>query len=60
MTRYFRDFYGCTASIKNNRGRYLLRVSDRYGSPILEKGYESLRGAKIAMGKIGDCWKELS
>lgn len=56
MTEYYRDPYGCTASIKSdiNRDGYVLRVCDPYGSLIYKKKYDTRRGAKIALGKLGD------
>lgn len=56
--KYFVDFYGSTASIKTNRdGTATLCVSCS-GKRILRKTYSSERGARIAMSKMGDCWRE--
>ena len=58
--KYFKDFYGCTASIRlNNDGSASLKVFNAYGKGILWKYYGSERAAKIAMGRLGDCWKEV-
>lgn len=59
-TRYFKDFYGCTASIKENAGCYWLRVSNAHGRRIKNAAYETYRGARSAMGRMGDCWKEVT
>jgi GMP synthase-like glutamine amidotransferase len=60
MKKYFKDFYGSTASIRlNNDGSASLKVKDAYGKNILGKCYSSERAAKIAMGRVGDCWKEV-
>ena len=60
MTKYFRDFYGCTASIRLNRdGSASLKVSDAHGKCFYGKCYGSETAAKRAMGRLGDCWKEV-
>ena len=61
MKKYYRDFYGSTASIRLNRdGSATLKVADPYGRPCFGKVYGSERGAKIALGKQGDCWREVA
>lgn len=56
----YRDFYGATASILVARdGSAVLRVADAHGNRITIKKYASERGARIAMGRIGDEWKEV-
>lgn len=58
-TRFFKDVYGCTARIKVYRdGCAALFVSDPYGKRIVAKKYKNEHGAKIAMGKLSDGWKE--
>ena len=60
MTKYFKDFYGCTASIRLNKdGSASLKIRNPYGKGILGKCYGSERAAKVAMGRVGDCWKEI-
>lgn len=60
MTKYFRDFYGCTASIRLNRdGSATLKVANAHGKFTYGKCYGSERAAKVAMGRIGDCWREV-
>lgn len=54
---YYRDFYGCTASILTNRdGRAHLTIRLPNGSLFLGKTYSTYRGARIALGKTSDCW----
>lgn len=60
MKKYFRDFYGCTASIRvNSDGSASLKVANAHGKGIYGKCYGSERAAKVALGKLGDCWKEV-
>lgn len=60
MKEYYRDIYGCTASIAKTASGYRLRVfaGTRY---IINKVYTTYRGAKIAMGKTGDAgdWRRV-
>ena len=59
MKTYYRDSYGCTASImtkKNNPDFAELVVRNQYGKLIQKKQYRSLKGAKIALGKLSDGW----
>jgi len=56
---YFKDFYGCSASIKQTKNGYLLTVCDGYGRRFLRKTYSSERGARISLGRTGDGWREL-
>lgn len=59
--RYFRDAYGCTASIRLNRdGSATLKIADAHGRPVHGKCHGTERGARIALGKYGDCWKEVT
>lgn len=62
MKRFFRDVYGCTASIRYLRGSgaWMLTVCDGYGARIHRKGYGTERGARIALGKWGDDWEEVT
>ena len=60
MKNVFRDFYGGSASMRIKAdGSVALRVVDSYGKVLLSKSYASERGAKIAMGRMGDCWREV-
>ena len=58
MKKYFKDIYGCTASISQGNGKFVLRVSNGY-RVFYRKAYDTFKGARIAMGKLGDCWKEV-
>ena len=56
--RYFKDFYGCTASIKERSdGRFTLRVAS--GASKTNKVYETYRGARSAMSRMSDGWREV-
>lgn len=60
MKRYFRDAYGATASIRENRdGSASLVVCDTHGRRFFGKCYGSYIGARRALGKLGDCWREM-
>ena len=53
MTEYYRDAYGCTASVTHCRnGTIRLRISNPHGQRFILKTYPTYRGAKIAMGRI--------
>lgn len=58
MTRYFKDSYGGSASIRQAGGRFRLHVRDGHGGLTLSKTYETYRGARAALGRLSDCWKE--
>lgn len=58
MIKRYKDFYGCTASIHFRSGSYVLRICNAYGHMIHRKTYDTMTGARIAMGKWSDCWKE--
>lgn len=55
-TEYYRDSYGCTASITHCKklGQFRLRISNPYGHRFILKYYPTYRGAKIAMGRISE------
>jgi hypothetical protein len=56
---YYRDAYGCTASIRENRDlSATLCVCDAHGRPFYGKCYGSKTAAKRALGRLGDCWRE--
>jgi len=60
MKKYYRDFYGNTASIsKTNDSRFRLKVRVSNGQLVHNKVYDTERGAKIALGRSSDGWKEL-
>lgn len=53
MKRYYKDFYGGTASIAETKsGSYRLRYSTVNGSLVLNKCYETFGGARLALGKF--------
>jgi hypothetical protein len=54
--QFFKDFYGNTASITKKTEGYVLIIRDYYGKLSYRKTYETAKGAKIALGKMGDCW----
>ena len=57
--RYFRDFYGCTASISETRdGRYAL--CSTAGHCRTTAKYDTYRGARQAMGRMSDGWREVT
>ena len=57
MKHYYRDFYGASASIEEHRnGSATLRTY--CAGQRTKKTYSSFRGARIAMGKMSDCWKK--
>ena len=59
MAKHFKDFYGCSATIwVNYDGSAHLVIYNRQ-EMIVDKYYNSFRGAKIAMGKYSDGWYEL-
>lgn len=59
MRAFYVDFYGCRADLCQTPGRETTRliIRDPYGNVILRKEYRTWHGAKIAMGKRSDCWK---
>lgn len=60
MKRVFKDFYGCTASISESSNGFRLRVSNGCGQRIKNQLYTSYRGARSAMSRMSDCWKEVA
>lgn len=57
MKTYYRDFYGCTASITTNwDGSAKLVIRTSQGILFLNRTYNTELGAKVAMGKNGTCW----
>ena len=58
MRAFYVDFYGCHADLCQMHGRdeTRLTIRDPYGHVIHRKSYRTWRGAKIAMGKLGDGW----
>lgn len=58
MTRYFRDSYGCTASLAKRPDGVLLSVRDGHGRLLIRRTYATEHGARIALGRCSDCWRE--
>ena len=59
MKTYYKDAYGCTASIQPRRdGTARLIIRDPIGRIVVRRPYVSDKGARIAMGKFGDEWKK--
>lgn len=59
MKKYYRDIYGCTASIRLNKdGSATLKAADAHGNHFFGKCYGSETAARRALGRLGDCWKE--
>ena len=58
---YYRDPYGCTASILiHPTGKCLLSVRVPQGDLIHSKTYSTYRGARIALGRLSDGMMELT
>lgn len=56
-TETYKDFYGCIATvIVSVTGKTNLAVRTDRGSLVHAKTYDTYRGAKIAMGRMSDCW----
>lgn len=58
MKKYYRSFYGSTASITVRKDG-TAKLSMWFGNHREVKVYKTERGAKIAMGKASDGWKEV-
>lgn len=59
MIKIYHGFYGEHACIRvfgNGSARLVIR--DCYSRIIWAKNYDSFRGARIAMGRLGDGWRE--
>ena len=59
MTKYYRDFYGSTASLKQWGKKWILTVRIGNGNLYSKKSYATFKGARIALGKMGDAWEEI-
>ena len=60
VVAHYKDFYGSVATIKYaGNGKYRLVIYCHHTVKSLDRTYSTIRGAKIAMGKYGDCWHEL-
>ena len=55
---FYHDFYGCTASIRQNRSQqFVLTIRSGTGQLLFRKPFKTHKGARISMGKQSDCWK---
>jgi len=60
MTKVFKDFYGCTATITDqNDGKVRLVMKTASGRTITRKSYTTYRGARVAMSRSSDGWNEV-
>lgn len=58
--RYFKDFYGGTASIAETPKGFRLRCANAHSGRTVNKVYETYRGARTAMGRMSDGWREVA
>ena len=59
MLELYRDFYGCHAAIRTYRnGSARLTVRTPGGKIIHAKDCATRKGARIAMGRLSDCWTQ--
>ena len=59
LKKYYRDFYGCTASLRTRYdGSTELVIRTHLGGTVLRRTYDTEHGARIAMGQYSDCWTE--
>ena len=56
-TELYKDFYGCTASVKHNDNGALLTIRTPFGKIVKKQKYATRKGAMIAMGRSSDCWR---
>jgi len=58
FNEYYRDFFsGCSAILtRYEDGNAHLVVFNRNGNMTHRKTYKTYRGARIAMGRMGDGW----
>lgn len=55
ITYFYRDFYGCTASIVlHPNGSCLLTMRLPGGDLYCQKSYSTFHGARIALGKMSE------
>lgn len=56
VTEFYRDFYGCTASVKHGKEGALLTVRTPSGRLVKKQSYRTRKGAMIALGRVSDGW----
>lgn len=59
MKKYYKDAYGCTASIKEGKQGFKLVVAIPGGKVIKRGTYGTFRGARAAMGRMSEIWEEV-
>lgn len=57
VKEFYKDFYGCTASIKHNSKGAKLTIRSPSGQLIKQQSYKTRNGAMIALGRASDGWK---
>ena len=57
VKEFYKDFYGCTASVKHNNNGAKLTIRTPSGELIKEQSYNTRKGAMIALGRASDGWK---
>jgi hypothetical protein len=56
----FKDFYGCTATIKEQTdGQFKLTIKTGNGKTVINKPYNTYKGARAAMNRNSDGWNEV-
>ena len=60
IKEFYKDFYGCTASVKHNGKGAKLTIRTPSGELIKEQTYKTRNGAMIALGRASDGWKFVS
>jgi hypothetical protein len=61
MTKKFKDFYGCTATITDQTdGKVRLIMKTASGRTIIRKSYTTYKGARSAMSRSSDGWNEIA
>ena len=60
MKKYYKDCYGCTASITKKPEGFVLVCRTPYGTLVTKNTYRTERGAKIALGKTMDIYSEVT
>jgi len=56
VTEYYKDFYGCTASVKHSRKGAKLTIRTPSGQLVKQQSYQTRKGAMIALGRASDGW----
>lgn len=60
MTIFYKDSYGCTAKIVIGKdGKAWLTMSTPSGKRFHSREYKTKHGAKVALGRLGDSFREV-